>query len=210
MTKKNPPVDPCRSFLRRLPLTLLAGMLVWLMVRPVLDVAVCALTETLIRAFEYPRVTRLVAINHGAEVRRSDFHTASGVHTQALTEIHFNIIVLLALSLALSRPFGRKRLERLFMAASLLYLTQVLTLLFHVKYLYATALGEWSFQNYSRLAREFFGFCRYFSDLPGRFSFPFLLWLGFNWDQVAVILGNQASRESTKPSGKRARKGKQR
>ena len=49
-----------RSFLKRLPLTLVAAMLVWLVLRPVLDTAVTGFAQLLIRSFEYPRVTRLV------------------------------------------------------------------------------------------------------------------------------------------------------
>ena len=29
---------------------------------------------------------------------------------------------------------------------------------------------------------------RYFTDLPGRFSFPFLIWLGFNWEAIMKML----------------------
>ena len=49
-------------------------------------------------------------------------------------------------------------------------------------------LGEWSQYHYSDLARNVFGFGRYFTDLPGRFSFPFLIWLGFNWEVVMKML----------------------
>jgi hypothetical protein len=50
-------------------------------------------------------------------------------------------------------------------------------------------LGDWSQQHYSDLARNVYGFWQYFTDLPGRFSFPFLIWLGFNWDLVMGMLG---------------------
>jgi hypothetical protein len=106
-----------------------------------------------------------------------------------LADITFNTIVLLALYLALPRPLSRGQLERLFMGACVLYLTQALNLVFHIKTLYALGLGEWSRQHYSDLARNAFGFLRYFTDLPGRFSFPFLIWLGFNWDPVMELLG---------------------
>ena len=81
------------------------------------------------------------------------------------------------------------------MGWTLLFLTQSLNLVFHVKCIYALGLGEWSVQNYSSFARNLFGFLRYFTDLPGRFSFPFLLWLGFNWDQIAVLVGTRIEPE---------------
>lgn len=192
-----------RSFLRRLPVTLLIGMVIWLVVRPALDVAVAGFSQTLIRAFEYPRVTRLVVEDHRVQVHRSDFRSDSRIPTIPITETNFNLIVLLALYLALPRPWSRRQLERLFMGLCVLYLTQAMNLLFHVKTLYAMGLGEWSQQNYSDFARNFFGFWRYFTDLPGRFSFPFLIWLGFNWEVVMGML-----RVSDEPE--KARKKKQR
>ena len=182
-----------RSFLKRLPLTLLVAMVVWLLLRPVLDTAVSGFAQLLIRSFEYPRVTRLVVEDHTAEVHRADFRTDSGIPAIPLTEKHFNTIVLLALYLALPRPFSRRQLERLFMGWCILYLSQTMNLLFHVKCLYALSLGEWSLQNYTDFSRDFYGFWRYFTDLPGRFSFPFLIWLGFNWDLVIQLLGPVAS-----------------
>jgi len=183
------PVALYRSFLKRLPLTLLVAMVVWLLLRPTLDIAVSGFTQLLIRSFEYPRVTRLVVEDHQAEVHRADFRTDSGIPSIPLTEKHFNTLVLLALYLALPRPFSRRQLERLFMGWCILYLSQTMNLFFHVKCLYALSLGEWSLQHYSDFARDFYGYWRYFTDLPGRFSFPFLIWLGFNWDIVNALIG---------------------
>jgi len=195
-----------RSFLRRLPLTLVIGMLVWLLLRPAIDAATAGLAQTLIRAFEHPRVTRLVVNDHRAEVRRADFRSDSKIPTIPLTEIHFNTIVLLALFLALPRPLSRRQLERLFMGWCVLYLSQSMNLLFHVKVLYAMGLGEWSQHTYSEFARNFFGFWRYFTDLPGRFSFPFLIWLGFNWDLVMGLLApGVAQPDKTEKRSRRAR-----
>jgi len=177
-----------RTFLRRLPLTLLVGMVLWLLIRPALDTAVSSFAQLLIRSFEYPRVTRLVVEDHKAEVHRSDFRSDSRIPAIPLTETHFNTIVLLALYLALPRPFSRRQLERLFMGWCILYFTQTMNLFFHVKCLYAISLGEWSAVNYSDFARNFYGFWQYFTDLPGRFSFPFLIWLGFNWDLVTRLV----------------------
>jgi hypothetical protein len=193
------------QFLRRLPLALVVAMVVWLMVRPALDVAVPKLAEILIRAFEYPRVTRLVPSDHWVEVRRSDFRSGSAIPKVPLTEIHFNTIVLLALHLATTRPLSRAQLERLLMAWCVLYLTQSLNLVFHVKTIYALALGEWSGQHYSTFSRNLFSSLQYFTDLPGRFAFPFLIWMGFNWDRVAVLVGisEESIEKPQKPSTKK-------
>ncbi len=201
--------DPLRSFLKRLPAGLLAGMLLWLvLLRPALDVGVSWLAEVLIRAFEYPRVTRLVVDHHRVEVRRADFRSTSGIPSIPLTEIHFNTIVLLALYLALPGPFRRRNLERLFMAWATLYVTQSLNLLFHVKTLYALGLGRWSELHYSPFARNLWAFLQYFTDLPGRFSFPFLLWLAYDWDRVSSLLLRRTPASETPRSGRRAGPGK--
>jgi hypothetical protein len=192
--------NPTQVFLRRLPVTLIAAIAIWLILRPAVDTAVAGLTQTLIRSFEYPRVTRLVIEDHRAQMRRTDLRTDSKVPSVSMTEITFNTIVLLALFLALPRPFSRRQLERLFMGWCVLYLSQSINLLFHVKTLYAIGLGEWSQLHYSDLARNFYGFGRYFTDLPGRFSFPFLIWLGFNWEVVMKMLGIQEEETAQRKS----------
>jgi len=184
-------------------------MLLWYFaLRPVLDGAVTWSAETLIRAFEYPRVTRLVTVNHAVEIRRADLRSDSRIPTVALAQIHFNTIVMLALYLALPRPLSRTQLERLFMGWSILFVIQALNLLFHVKCVYALSMGEWSRVYYSDLARNVYGFLRYFTDLPGRFSFPFLIWLGFNWDHVARLVGLDDGEHEEETKGRRKDGGK--
>jgi hypothetical protein len=192
-----------RTFLRRLPVTLLASIIVWLLLRPAIDWAVAGLAQTLVRSFEYPRVTRLVVQDHRAQMRRADLRTDSKVPTVSMTEVTFNTIVLLALYLALPRPFSRKQLERLFMGWCVLCLCQSINLVFHVKTLYAMGLGDWSRIHYSDFARNVFGFGRYFTDLPGRFSAPFLIWLGFNWDVIMNML-RVTEDDDKKPKKKKA------
>lgn len=191
------------GFIKRLPLTMVIAMLIWLALRPVLDSAVTGLAEVLVRSFEYPRVTRLETVDNRAQVFRSDFRSDSNIPTIPLTEIHFNTIVLLALYLALPNRFSRKNFERLLMAWFLLYLTQTLNLFLHVKCIYALSLGEWSHQTYSTFSQNFYGFWRYFTDLPGRFSFPFVFWLGFFWKGVLGMLNTNPTAPATdKKSGK--------
>lgn len=194
-----------RRFLRRLPLMLVIAMVLWLAMRPVLDWGVSAFGQVLVRSFEYPRVTRIVPEEHRAEVRRADFRADSKIPTLSLTEIHFNTIVLLALYLALPKPGSKHQLERLFMSWCILFLTQTINLVLHVKFIYAFSLGEWSLAQYSDLARNFYGFLRYFTDLPGRFGFPFMIWLGFNWELLTASLGIEDQQDSPKKKGRKPR-----
>jgi len=208
VTARPDPADN-RRFVRRLPVAAIVALVVWILLRSTLDGAVSGFAQLLIRAYEYPKVTRLVVVDHRAEVRRADMRTDSVVPTVALTEIHFNTIVFLALCLALPRPWSRKQLERLVMGWSVLYLTQSLNLLFHVKFLYASAFGAWSLQQYSTVARNVFGFLQYATDLPGRFAFPFAIWIGFNWDQVMPIVGlSSAPKAGGRRSGRPGRRGR--
>lgn len=193
--------NPTRVFLVRLPFTLIAAIVIWLLIRPALDSLITGLAQALIRPFEHPRVTRFVIEDHRVQIRRSDLRVDSKVPSVSLTEIGFNTIVLLALYLALPKPLSRRQLERLLAGWCVLMICQSVNLLFHVKTLYATGLGEWSQHYYSDVARNFYAYGRHFTDLPGRFSFPFLIWLGFNWDAVMKILrvsdGGEKKRKHT-------------
>ena len=189
MKKSPPPASAAlRVFLFRLPVALALAMTIWFVIRPVLDTTVCAGAEMLMRGYEHPRVTRLQAADHHARVHRADLRHGSTMPTVPLTSIHFNTIVLLALFLALPAPRKRTQLERLIMGWTVLLVTQIVSLFVHVKFIYATMLGDWSVENYSETARNIYGFLQYFTDLPGRFAFPFLIWIAFNWDLVMGMI----------------------
>jgi len=209
VTVRADPTDH-RLFVRRMAVAAVVALVVWALLRPALDGAVTSFAQLLIRAYEHPKVTRLVVVDHRAEVRRADLRSDSALPTVALTEIHFNTIVFLALCLALPRPWSRKQLERLVMGWSLLYLSQSLNLLFHVKFLYASAFGAWSLQHYSTVARNVFGFLQYATDLPGRFAFPFAIWIGFNWDQVMPIVGLSSGKKDADGRDKKPHRGRRR
>ncbi len=177
-----------RRFLRRLPVAFVGGLLIWLLLRPVLDVGVSWFAQTLVRAFEVPRVTRLVPADHRADVVRADFRSDSQIPSIPLTPVHFNTIVLLALYLGVPHIVSRRQLERLFMGWTILLFLQTLNLVAHVEFMYATALGPWSTANYSSFARNVWGYVRYFTDLPGLLGAPFLIWIGLNWDVFVEIV----------------------
>lgn len=178
-----------RSFLLRLPVATLLALVAWTLLRPALDAATAGLAEILIRAYEHPRVTRLAAVDHRAEVRRADYRTDTGVPTIALTEVHSNTVVLFALFLALGRPLARIQLERLIMGWALLFLCQVVNVMAHVKFIYATSLGAWSLMEYSDLARNFYGYLQVATDLPVRLAAPVVIWAGMSWGTMADLFG---------------------
>ncbi len=179
--------DPRSTFLRRIIPAAVVAAVVWVGVRPALDAGVCGFSQFLIRSFEYPHVTRIVNEDHHARLERADLRSGSHLPALPLTEIHFNTIILLALFLALPRPFSRLQLERLFMAWTTLFALQALNLVFHVEFLYATSLGPWSIQHYGAVARNTYAFLQYFSDLPIRLGAPFILWVAFNWELLSAV-----------------------
>jgi len=185
---------------------MVVAMVLWLLLRPVLDHAVAGFSELLLRAFEYPKVTRLVVDAHAVKIARTDLLAGSAVPSFPLTQVHFNTIVLLALFFALPRPFSRQQLGRLVMGWSVLYAVQTFNLVLHVKMTYATMLGAWSTQHYSDFARNFYGFWQYFTDLPGRFSAPFLIWLGFNWDHIIALVRPERVAEPAEGANRQRRR----
>ncbi len=204
VSRAKSPRSPLSRFLWRLPLALLAAILIWAVLRPGLDTSIRWMSQTLVRAFEYPRVTMLEPDDkrggHYVQIHRSDWRATSQVLSLPLTEIHFNTIVLLTLFLALARAFSRRQLERLFMGWCLLFAFQIINLWFHVKCFYATGLGDWSLQSYSIVERSFYEYGQYFTDLPGRLSFPFVIWIGYNWDQLMILTGRAAPVDEDEPA----------
>jgi hypothetical protein len=165
----------------------LVAIVIWAGIRPALDAGVTGFARFLIRSFEIPHVTQLVAEGHRAVLSRADLKSSSGIPAIPLTEIHFNTIILLALFLALERPWSRRQLERLFMAWTTLFALQTLNLVFHVEFFYATSLGPWSTQHYGPFLRNAYAFLQYFFDLPIRLGAPFILWVAFNWEILSAI-----------------------
>jgi hypothetical protein len=77
------------------------------------------------------------------------------------------------------------------MAWATLFVSQVINLVIHVKFLSATALGPWSLQRYSDFGREVLGYLQVMTDLPIRFALPFALWVGFNWHEIGQLIGSE-------------------
>ena len=45
------------------------------------------------------------------------------------------------------------------------------------------------------MTRFLFEYGQYFTDLPGRFGFPFIIWLGYSWDRVMALVGRAPAEE---------------
>ncbi len=116
--------------------------------------------------------------------------------------ITYNSVILFAL-IFFSPGLGVGKKIWVFMAGlSLLFLTQVITVLVQVKFAFIFQLGEYSGIHYGAWTRNITGFLKQFFELVGRFSFPFAIWMFFTYRETIEYL---TGREEIIPQGKRKR-----
>jgi hypothetical protein len=168
-------------FIRNALLWLVPAALLWALVTPVYNRFLLGSAATLVHLTESPDVTDLPRQDdHFAYVSRRDFPPSrSLVHSFRVTDVHFHLVMLAALFLAVPRIPWRRRLENLGWALLATVFFDIFLIFFYVKFTYATQLGAWSLAHYGAFARNFWGLGKHLLDLPFKFSLPFLLWAGF-------------------------------
>jgi hypothetical protein len=178
-----------RRFLRRLPLALLAAVVLWALAKPAYGHFLAAVTQALARATEKPRAAVVKVDGNYAMIGRTDFRAGSGWLKTSLVQVHYNLVPFLTLVLALPGSLAGRGWRRLVLALAVMVLAHVLGLLWQLKCFYAFDMGPWSEANYSVFARNVYGSLRYFWDLPVTFTLPLLLWLGFFADRTLPLVG---------------------
>jgi hypothetical protein len=160
--------------------------LLWLVATPLYNRFLLGSAENLVRLTESPNVTNLLRKDdHFAYVQRRDFPPAKSlVHSFRVTDVHFHLLMLGVLFLAVPRVSWRRRLENLGWAVLITIFFDILLIFFYVKFTYATQLGAWSLEHYGSLSRNFWGLGKHLLDLPFKFSLPFLLWAGFYFNDL--------------------------
>ncbi len=168
-------------FIQRVFLWLLPVALVWNLVTPFYNLFLTEATRNLFRLTESPDVTRLpMADRHHFLVERLDFPVVRAtVSSVKVTDTHFPLILLGAFFLAVPGVGWKRRLEALGWALLLSVFFHLLSLYCHVKFIYATQLGEWSAENYGAFGQNFWGMAKHLLDLPFKFAWPLLLWAFF-------------------------------
>ncbi|HSS78248.1 MAG TPA: hypothetical protein VLV54_16075 [Thermoanaerobaculia bacterium] len=164
--------------------------LLWLVATPLYNRFLLGSAENLVRLTESPNVTNLLRKDdHFAYVQRRDFPPAKSlVHSFRVTDVHFHLLMLGVLFLAVPKVPWRRRLENLGWAVLITVFFDILLIFFYVKFAYATQLGACSLEHYGAFGRNFWGLGKHLLDLPFKFSLPFLLWAGFYFnDLVAEI-----------------------
>jgi hypothetical protein len=177
------------TFIRNALLWLIPVAALWAVATPVYNRFLLGSAETLARWTESPDVTDLLRQDdHFATVSRRDFPPARAiVHSFRMTDVHFHLVLLAALFLAVPGVPWRKRLENLGWAVLITVFFDILLVYSYVKFAYATQLGSWSLANYGPFLRNFWGLFKHLLDLPFKLGLPFLLWAGFYLGQMPGI-----------------------
>ncbi len=162
-------------------LWLLPVALLWVLVSPAYNRFLLVSGENLAHLTESPDATDLLRKDdHFAYVSRRDFPPAKSlVHSFRVTDVHFHLVMLIALFLAVPRIPWQRRLQNLGWALLVTVFFDIFLVFFYVKFAYATQLGSWSLAHYGAFARNFWGLGKHLLDLPFKLSLPFLLWAGF-------------------------------
>lgn len=173
-------------FVLGIALWLIPVAAVWYFLTPIYNVFLKTAAENLVRLTESPDATRLLEHDkHHFLITRTDFATAKGsLGSVRTTDVHFPLVMLGALFLAVPGIAWRKRLENLGWAALISVFFHIISLLFWVKFTYTTQLGEWSADNYNAFQINFWGLGKHLLDLPFKFSMPLLLWAGFYLKEI--------------------------
>ncbi|HKR66340.1 MAG TPA: exosortase H-associated membrane protein [Thermoanaerobaculia bacterium] len=152
-------------------------MAVWFLLSPVYDRVISAGAETLMRAFEHPKVTRLEPqADNYVTVNRSDFDPRSKRPAIPLRDLTFNFVLLCALFSATKRPFTDRNIGGFAIAMVVLALTHILAAVTEVMSIYVAKLGPWSRANYSDLARNVWGVANHSYRLVLMYAIAFALW----------------------------------
>jgi len=178
-----PPPFSTLRLLRNLALAAVPVALVWLALTPFYNRFLIAAGGNLVQLTEVPNRTELLpAVDepHYAYVIRTDFPPASRrVTSFRLTDLHFHLVLLAALFLAVPGVPWRQRWANLGWALLVAVFFHLLLVLLWVKFTYATQLGAWSLAHYGPLARNFWGLGKHLLDLPVKLALPLVLWAAF-------------------------------
>jgi hypothetical protein len=167
-------------FLRNVLLWLIPIWVVWAIFTPFYNRFLLAGAQNLLHLTEYPSATELLAQGpHDAVIGRREPPLGRLQHGFRVTDIHFHLVLLAALFLAVPRVPWRERLGHLGWALLATIFFDLFDVFCKVKVAYATQLGAWSVAHVGPFARNFWGLLGYLLDLPFKLALPFALWAGF-------------------------------
>ncbi len=179
--RRAPAAWPLR-LLRNALLCLVPVWALWALAAPAYNALLLGAGEAALNLFESPDVTDLLLRQggHDAYVARRDFPPARAlVAPFRVTDLHFHLVLLGTLFLAVPDVPWQRRLRNLGWAVLATVLFDVLLLGVYVQAVYATRLGAWSLAHYGPIARNVWGMAEHLLDLPVKLALPFALWAGF-------------------------------
>jgi len=199
--KASPPRDRgswAGRLIRNILLWIVPVWLVWTLLTPVYNRFLKTAAENLLLLTESPNVSSLLVQDpHTTHIRRRDFPPSrSLVGTVRVTDLHFHLVLLAALFLAVPDVPWRERLANLGWAVLISVFFHLLLLFFWVKFVYATQLGSWSLAHYGPFARNLFGLGKHLLDLPFKLSLPLILWAAFYIGRMLEGLRGEGERAS--------------
>jgi hypothetical protein len=161
--------------------------ILWLVLTPLYNRYLVAAGESLLHLGESPDATRLYLRDQGVlRITRLDVGGGQSVlHETALSDFHFDWILLATLFLATPGVPMPRRLRALGWPALALLVFHLVLLVFYVESTYANSLGDWSARHYGALARNFWGLGKHTLNLPFKFALPFALWAASFWQSFA-------------------------
>lgn len=169
-------------------LWLLPVWAMWALLTPFYNRFLITASENLLHLTESPDATRILASGrHDAYVTRKDLPPSKNLaHAFRVTDVHFHLVLLGALFLAVPGVPWRRRLENLGWAVLITVFFDIFLCFFVVKAAYSTKLGSWSLAHYGPFARNAYGLVRHLLDLPFKLGLPLLLWAGFYLEKFAT------------------------
>jgi hypothetical protein len=199
------PDRPGRSwvlpFLRNVLLWLIPVWVVWALFTPFYNRLLLAGAQNLLHLTEYPSATQLlVQGTHDAVIARIEPPLGRLQHGFRVTDIHFHLVLLAALFLAVPRVPWRERLGHLGWALLVTVFFDIFVVFSKVKVAYATQLGNWSLEHYGPLARNAWGLLHHLLDLPFKLALPFALWAAFYLPLLLTSREAPAPRGGTRPA----------
>jgi hypothetical protein len=167
--------------IRNTLLWLVPVAVVWWLATPVYNRFLLRNAAGLLHLVERPVVTDLLPRgDHDAYLVRRDFPPARRlVRPFHVTDVHFHLLLLGALFLAVPEMPWRERVRNLAIAVLVTIAYDVLVLVSIVEFVYSTQLGAWSVAHYGAFARNFYGLGKHLLDLPFKLALPLLLWCAF-------------------------------
>lgn len=154
---------------------LLLGLLVWLGLGNVYHPMVVFVTARVFRVAEHPNVTSLEPSGDSVIVHRTDFDRRSPRPQLSVSDLTFNVVLVVALAIGAGID-TRRREGRILGAILLLLLLHSGALYAKIMSIYALQLGAWSTANYGPIARNIWATTTHFYRFIGCHAAAFLIW----------------------------------